>query len=487
MRTVHMEYLRIMKSARHSSGARRALLVFIVVLVGMVILTSALVEVFRESAGSLANFLLALATAVLAAAAVATLDAQISARSKPVKRPEPATAEAVPPEIDYRPPDSNVVSRYVTRVLLAIDNICRELPSGLSEDAGGDYVERAVNNAKAALGSAERERLRSRGLDPRILIGLLPGSERAAWDWTSGDPDSASMLEGFRSQLLDLLGSDQAEFLPPSTRQFLRDARKQGKRDEKKVSVKWAGVLTLLDAGFGEPGVPETEKAQALAWCRLPQDLHFIGRSSEIKEAVDKIELQMKTSGSAVVWVTGEEFGVGVSMMTKKLARTLYERGLFPGGVLYSYMDGLAGEKRVTAESVATKVLATRGVEPGARPFAAYEAAMRGERILLVLDDAADESHVAPLAKRMDSCCVLVASRKHSQECADFLLPVPRLPRHDSIELLLKHAGPPPRRGWPDSVRQPCGDLAGYVEDLPMEAPARRRPQRPPRLPAWPA
>ena len=168
--------------------------------------------------------------------------------------------------------------------------------------------------------------------------------------------------------------------------------------------------------------------------------------------------------------------------MAKKLARKLGRPPLFPGGVLYFNLQlreanfqvldenlrGLENIKRVPAEDIAREVLTALDAKPDALPFAAYRAAMEANRVLLVLDDADDAGHVAPLAVQIPNCCVLVTSRRHTQNYADFSPTVRSLARDDSVDLLLTYAGTRPALGWPSSIRQSCGELAAYCEDLPM-------------------
>ena len=420
----------------------------------------------------------------IAGSVVSGVVAVVAAALPYLVSPTPATETR--PEIPYGPPDSNRVVGEVTRVLVAVDDICSGRRPVLDE-AEGSYVRNAVNQAKEALGTtAERkfsERAESLGLDPSILISSLQDHESAVSAWASADRDFVRVLRLFRQWLLESLGSDQAPWRSDNTRQFFRDAGKEGKR---KFSRDWAGILPVLNTWLekpAEPG-PGTEAAQARRRCRIPEDKYFTGRSQEIADVLALVTRQMSSKGTAVVHMTGQQPGVGTSAVARAVAQKLERTPLFPGGVLYFDLHGLdnanvhgAGNfdlrgldnaQRMTAEDVAKEVLAALGAKLGTRLIADYEAAMQEKGVLLVLDNAADSSHVEQLARRIPRCCVLVTSRKQSQSYADSSLKVDPLPREDSLALLLKYAGKRPGSGWPADVRPSCELLAAYCDDVPM-------------------
>ena len=438
-------------------------------------------------------------------------------------------ARAIRTEIASGLPDSNQVAAQATRVLAAVDDICSGRRTDLDEyEEQGRFVRRAIDGAIEALGTTESGRFRERlnslgggrrrggggqrcrirsykrgdvigvtetpehrrynkgnvilGLDPSMLIGPLDGDERTASAWAAADPDGemARTRDQFRQLLLEILASDETSWLLPNTRRFFREALEGGRR----FSRKWAGILPVVNARLVKLPEPErgTEAAQARERCRIPPDKEIIGRSDQLVEIEALIREKMANPGSAVGLITGEQPGVGASAMAKKLARKLGRPPLFPGGVLYFNLQlreanfqvldenlrGLENIKRVPAEDIAREVLTALDAKPDALPFAAYRAAMEANRVLLVLDDADDAGHVAPLAVQIPNCCVLVTSRRHTQNYADFSPTVRSLARDDSVDLLLTYAGTRPALGWPSSIRQSCGELAAYCEDLPM-------------------
>jgi NB-ARC domain len=392
--------------------------------------------------------------------------------------------QATRTEIATGLPDSNPVAAQATRVLAAVEDICGGRRAELDEYEGqGRFIRRAIDQAIEALGPAQsgtfRERLNSLGLDPSMMIGPLDGDERTASAWAAADPhgELARTREQFRQRLLEILASDETSWLLPNTRRFFGEALEGGRR----FSRQWAGILPVVNARLvkTEPG---TEAAQARARCRIPADKEIIGRSDQLAEIAARITELMANSGSAVALITGEQPGVGASAVAKELARRLGRPPLFPGGVLYFNLqlreanfqildnDLRALEKiqRMTAEDVAREVLSALDATPGTLPFAAYRAAMEANGVLLVLDDADDASHVAPLAVQIPNCCVLVTSRRHNQTYADFSATVGKLDPEDGIDLLLTYAGTRPVFGWPSSIREPCRELAAYCENLPM-------------------
>jgi hypothetical protein len=392
------------------------------------------------------------------------------------------------PVVPTWPSDSSVVAVEVTRVLLGVDAICRGDEPYLDDGEDG-YIRAAVERAKVvAAGDAAGEfsdRLRSLGFEPSLLIRSLPGYRGAASAWAAADAvedrDWAPVLGPFRRSLLqDLAGnlaSDQYSRFSPNTVQFFREARDAGEnredtKREEAFSQRWVLVLPQLNARLGKPDAssPRTEADQARASCRIPPaDKYFTGRSGQIKRTIARVAREMRTSRSrsAVALITGQP-GVGASALTVEIARGLEGRALFPGGVFYFNLNGLAITQPVTAEDVAQEVLTIFGANSGGRPLAAYAAALQGKQVLLVLDNAADNEHVQGLVQQISSCCVLVTSRTRIGSHVDFDRTVDPLPRLDSIALLLKYAGDRPEDGWPASVRRSCGKLAKYCDDHPI-------------------
>jgi tetratricopeptide (TPR) repeat protein len=370
------------------------------------------------------------------------------------------------------PRDRTGVEVRAARVMRAIDDHY----SGRRSDVSGrqlEYVEGAIARAEEALGTADAQKLRSAlrsfGLDPSMLIRALPGHDMAATDWsaTAPGPEMSRILDRFRQLLLDNLA--QAPWLSPNARKFFRDAKQGGR----KFSREWAGLLPSLNVRLkrlveAEPG---TEQSEARDRCRIPLDDDIFGRLEKVTEVAEWVTQEMGRSQSAVAVITGEQPGVGASVLAREVARTLERTPLFRDRVLYFNVHGLNDATVKSPDDVAREVLKALDGRQDDDLFGAYEAAMQGKRVLLVLDDVKDSSHVKELARHIESCCVLVTSRRHQHGYASRSHQVDRLAPEDSVALLLE-AGEQPQRRQPwsakSSVYQAAEKLAEFCDNLPM-------------------
>jgi hypothetical protein len=356
------------------------------------------------------------------------------------------------------------------RVLRTIDDHY----SGRRPDVSGtqlEFIEGAIARAEEALGAADaqklRSALRSSGLDPSMLIRALPGHEMASADWSATAPgaEMSRIFKQFRRELLDNLS--QAQWLSPSAREFFGDAEKGGR----KFSREWAGVLPSLNVRLKrvvEAG-PGTEQSEAWDRCRIPLDDDIFGRLEKVTEVVAWVTRELGRSQSAVAAITGEQPGVGASVLAREVARTLERTPLFRDRVLYFNVHGLNDAKIKSPDDVAREVLKALDGRPDDDLFAAYEVAMRGKRVLLLLDDAKDSTHVKELARQILSCCVLVTSRRQQHAYASHSHQVGRLAPADSVALLLEAAEQPRRRQpWSSEVHDEAMQLAEFCDNLPM-------------------
>lgn len=104
--------------------------------------------------------------------------------------------------------------------------------------------------------------------------------------------------------------------------------------------------------------------------------------------------------------------------------------------------------------------------------YNAYAAALKGRQVLLLLDNALDASHVAPLlASRASSCCVVVTSRDRDQGFADpgLVFPIDVLYRAASIDLLSQIARDRDGKTPSSEAFFPlCAELAQLCDDVPL-------------------
>ncbi|MFV2115784.1 BTAD domain-containing putative transcriptional regulator [Micromonospora sp. LOL_025] len=144
---------------------------------------------------------------------------------------------------------------------------------------------------------------------------------------------------------------------------------------------------------------------------QLPTDLpDFTGRATEIAQGTRL--LTAETDGVPVLALTGLS-GAGKTALAVRVAHRV--SASFPDGQLYASLRGEPG-RAVTAE-VCEHFLRALGVPPGDIPddpqrrTAVYRSRLAGRRILVLLDNVAQESQLADLLPGSAGCAVVVTSR----------------------------------------------------------------------------
>jgi transcriptional regulator with XRE-family HTH domain/tetratricopeptide (TPR) repeat protein len=200
----------------------------------------------------------------------------------------------------------------------------------------------------------------------------------------------------------------------PTLWEFLRTAKAGRTRlggrpaDQSAGQPVEAGAAGSTDPGLGlGPGRGLGE---------LPPDVaDLTGRDDELARALDLIDAQTPTGRRAamVISVFGAP-GVGKTTFAAHLGHRLAPR--YPDGSLFLDLRGLdAG--RLTAGEALGRLLLALGVRETQLPCGTdaraglYRALLRDKRVLLVLDNAADEAQVRPLLPSSPGCLVLVTSR----------------------------------------------------------------------------
>ncbi|MFC4031963.1 trypsin-like peptidase domain-containing protein [Streptomyces polygonati] len=208
------------------------------------------------------------------------------------------------------------------------------------------------------------------------------------------------------------------------------------------------------------------EAAAQLA--RLPDpDPLVAGREAAVDHAVRAIGTAMAKRNRSTAFFSGQP-GAGTSTVAVEVARQLAP--LFPGGVFHIDLFGLLPGSRRDARTVTRLISEALGLTEG-RPalddaglFARLTADLADRQVLLLLDNALDASHVAPLAKAAPGCCVIVTSRDRVQGYADpgLVFTVAPLDRADSIEVLARCGE------GRDDERTLLDRLADLCDDVPL-------------------
>jgi NB-ARC domain len=183
-----------------------------------------------------------------------------------------------------------------------------------------------------------------------------------------------------------------------------------------------------------------------------PQD--FTGRDEELGSL-----LKVFDRGATITGLRGAG-GIGKTALALKLADKLKSR--FPDGQIFLKLDGMSPNPLKPADAMAQVVRAFRCSEERLPEDQnelqrLYNSVLEGKRVLLLLDNAADDMQVLPLLPPM-GCAILVTSRKK------FTLPgmpepfsLDTLKPIEARDMLLKIC---PRIGsYADELTKHCGYL----------------------------
>ncbi|MFI5915743.1 trypsin-like peptidase domain-containing protein [Dactylosporangium sp. NPDC051541] len=338
------------------------------------------------------------------------------------------------------------------RVLIAIDSSCR----GLGEL--GDLVELMLGDL--ADEPALRARLRRRGLDPRLLLPRIARHDEAMRRWSEplhdGDrsgPGCGGWLVRLSRVLADELDREMFAGVSDTCRRHLRRALSGEDSAELDAFRSTLGDLlpplrsTTVEAVPVSTGVAVDHHSRDLAsvaaqLCRLPNPSpRLVGRSELIDRIAGAVRRRTASGEPAVAFVSGQP-GVGASVVAIEAARRLIPD--FPGGVLHMDLNGLVADARRDAPTVVRTISEALRLNLGvgtlddAYRCGVFHEGLRGRRVLLVLDNALNAAHVAPLVRVPDGCGVIVASRDRVQSYASpgLVFRVEPLARDDSVALL---------------------------------------------------
>nr|BFE74355.1 hypothetical protein GCM10020092_076560 [Actinoplanes digitatis] len=172
----------------------------------------------------------------------------------------------------------------------------------------------------------------------------------------------------------------------------------------------------------------------------LPNDLpDFVGRAEQLGEITDVV----RHSTRQVIVVTGPA-GIGKTTLAVRLAHTLQHD--FPGGRILLRMREPDGTPRATvdllAELAALTGLTDRMTGHPDQDSFHWRAWLGERRVLLMLDDAPDETAVRPLVPGAGPATVVVTSRRRMAGLADaHRIDVPSLTCAEAVDLLSQIIG----------------------------------------------
>jgi DNA-binding SARP family transcriptional activator/tetratricopeptide (TPR) repeat protein len=188
----------------------------------------------------------------------------------------------------------------------------------------------------------------------------------------------------------------------------------------------------------------------------------FVGRADELA-MVDSVARSAVEDGPAVLWVSGMP-GVGKTTLAVSSAHRLGE--VFPDGRFFVDLTGFTPNVAPLSPAAALESLLTDlGVPPEAIPASTtaraelFRTTIADSRTLVVLDNAASESQVAPL---LGATCTIVTSREQGVLAPTAHIRLEPLPPHEAVELFRRLVANERVSGHIDKVREVvrlCGHL----------------------------
>ncbi|WP_280369726.1 ATP-binding protein [Nocardia wallacei] len=187
------------------------------------------------------------------------------------------------------------------------------------------------------------------------------------------------------------------------------------------VQLGWA-VDYAPTSVTGPQSIPHDDQAfSSVGWqsgralMQLPPDTNdFTGRTEQIAHLITVLGAH---SGTAVPIATiSGKAGVGKTALAIHVAHRVSDA--FPDGQLYANLRG-AEAKPLEPSEIIAGFLRELGVDGADIPedvderARRYRACLAGRRILVVLDNAVDETQLRPLLPGASSCAVLITSRSH--------------------------------------------------------------------------
>jgi tetratricopeptide (TPR) repeat protein len=197
----------------------------------------------------------------------------------------------------------------------------------------------------------------------------------------------------------------------------------------------------------------------------LPADVvDFVGRQDELQRLLAAVTGRVR---AVAIHAVDGMAGVGKTALAVHAAHALAAR--FPDGRLFvDLCTHKPGQAKVDPTAALATLLQADGVAAAQIPASVDARAglwrdrMANKRVLLVLDDAADTAHVAPLLPGAPGCLVLITSRRRLTTLPDAaFLPLDILPPEHAAELFLARAGA--RAGHDPASVERITRLCGYL------------------------
>jgi tetratricopeptide (TPR) repeat protein len=338
-----------------------------------------------------------------------------------------------------------------------------------------------------AVASRLQDRLRTHGLAPDVVLPQLVDQSTAVSQWSVGYPEP-NELAAFLIELREALVRHLPEAMRGPIREALAtyDQRTHDPATVSRFELTLAGELGLIRStsseasraskvlpahATGAANTPHRLKLSSTAqqMCQLPaRDLRVTGRSECVQALAERICTAVKSSSTgAIAWLTGQP-GVGASTVAVEIAHVLTSQ--FSGGTRYIDLRGLDPVAKRSPETAIRLLCASLGHAADSDAMVteddlgvAYQVALQGRGVLVVLDNARDAAHVERLTQPPRSCAVVVTSRDRIQSVADphLVEHIGPLSREAAIQLLTTFQSPQHTKDTAalNQIAELCADL----------------------------
>jgi DNA-binding SARP family transcriptional activator/tetratricopeptide (TPR) repeat protein len=221
-----------------------------------------------------------------------------------------------------------------------------------------------------------------------------------------------------------------------------------------------------LDRPASPPGRPAS--LLEVRYSLPPDAAAFTGRDAELRQITSLMTDTPSAGGVVAIHAIGGMPGVGKTALAVHVAHRLRDR--FPDRQLFVDLQAhTPGQDPVPAGAALAGLLTAVGVDARSLPERVADRAglwrdrMAGQRALLVLDNAASSSQVAPLLPGGKDCLVLVTSRRYLGDLPGAVVPVllEVLPPGQAQQMFL-HLAPRARNGPAAAVAE-LVRLAGFL------------------------
>jgi tetratricopeptide (TPR) repeat protein len=217
----------------------------------------------------------------------------------------------------------------------------------------------------------------------------------------------------------------------------------------------------------GDIDIQQIPPSMRTGMFQLPPDVDdFTGRDDTLRTLRDLLEPSEDQATAVVVSAIAGQAGVGKTALVTRIAHQL--RAAFPDGQLYVNLQGPDGQL-LQPSDVLAELLLELGVARAAIPerldqrATRYRAQLADRRILVVLDNAAEDAQVRPLLPDAPGSAALITSRTLLGGLeATHAVVLDVLQADEAVELLAKVVGAERVAAEPEAART-IVELCGYL------------------------